>query len=103
MNVKQLIYLTPDSPHTLTSIDPTNYMYVLGGIVDRTVCSGLSYQRATSLGIRTARLPLHLASHHCSKPSLGIDAATGILIDVAQHGDWTKAFAKYVPKRTLRS
>jgi hypothetical protein len=77
-------------------------MYVMGGIVDRTVCSGLSIQRATKLGIQTARLPLHLANAHCSKPSLGIDLVCAILMDVHQHGDWTQAFVKHIPKRTLR-
>jgi tRNA (guanine9-N1)-methyltransferase len=34
-------------------------VYVIGGIVDRSVKKGTSLKKAESLGLKTARLPLH--------------------------------------------
>jgi len=61
----QFVYLTGDSPNTLTTLD-NNTTYIIGGIVDRNRLKQAAIQRAESinaghnpsLNIKTARLPL---------------------------------------------
>lgn len=79
-----VVYLTPDAPDTLEEID-SNHVYVIGGLVDRTVTNGVSYQRAAKEGFKMARLPVreHLGSISKSA-SLNVDTVFSILVDVAQ-------------------
>ena len=60
----KLVYLTGDSPNTLTTLDD-NTTYIIGGIVDRNRLKFAAIERAASinathplLNIQTARLPL---------------------------------------------
>jgi Trm5-related predicted tRNA methylase len=54
---RKLIYLTGDSPNTLSTLD-NDTTYIIGGIVDRNRLKCAALDRATSLHIPTARLPL---------------------------------------------
>merc|ERR1712146_447220 len=54
---QNLVYLSPDSPNVLETVE-NDIIYVIGGIVDRTVSKGTSLNRAKEYGIRTAKLPL---------------------------------------------
>ncbi len=47
---KKLVYLSPDAPEPLTSVD-IDTAYVIGGLVDRTVLKNASYYRAKELNI----------------------------------------------------
>eukprot|EP00584_Thalassiosira_punctigera_P009475 CAMPEP_0172544150 /NCGR_PEP_ID=MMETSP1067-20121228/14364_1 /TAXON_ID=265564 ORGANISM="Thalassiosira punctigera, Strain Tpunct2005C2" /NCGR_SAMPLE_ID=MMETSP1067 /ASSEMBLY_ACC=CAM_ASM_000444 /LENGTH=474 /DNA_ID=CAMNT_0013330663 /DNA_START=21 /DNA_END=1445 /DNA_ORIENTATION=- len=60
----QFVYLTGDSPNTLTSLD-NNTTYIIGGIVDRNRLKRAAIDRAESIAaknpslkVKTARLPL---------------------------------------------
>ncbi|ETO13578.1 hypothetical protein RFI_23789 [Reticulomyxa filosa] len=53
----EIIYLTPDCEEELLEFDP-KCVYVIGGIVDRTVIKELSLSHARNLGIRCKKLPL---------------------------------------------
>ena len=55
--VERLVYLTADSPNEIERIVPGD-VYILGGIVDRNRYPNITYKKAVSQGIRTARLPL---------------------------------------------
>ena len=52
-----VVYLTADSPNVLTEIND-NTTYIIGGLVDHTDKPFFSFDRATSLGLQTAKLPL---------------------------------------------
>ena len=52
-----IVILSPDSETTLTHLDK-NKIYVIGGIVDRTVRKGATLQRAMEMGVPTVRLPV---------------------------------------------
>lgn len=54
---ENIIYLTSDSDDILTELNP-NCVYIIGGLVDHNHHKGLTLQRATKKGIKTARLPL---------------------------------------------
>ncbi|ETV97778.1 hypothetical protein H310_09130 [Aphanomyces invadans] len=95
-----VIFLSPDAPTVLTELDP-NAVYVIGGIVDRTVRKSQTLAKATASAIRTARLPvqehLRVKSH-----VLNIDTVLLILLEVHNHGDWNRAFDAVLPKRFRR-
>lgn len=59
---------------------------------------GESLGKAGALAFRTARLPLqeHLAVR---THILNIDSVLIALNEVANHGDWPRAFAQVIPKR----
>ena len=53
-----IVYLSPDAPEPLRGAPEKGKVYVVGGLVDRSVRRGASLQRAAELGVATARLPL---------------------------------------------
>jgi tRNA (guanine9-N1)-methyltransferase len=55
-----IVYLTAESPNLLTEICPDT-TYIIGGLVDHTDKPGVSFARASSHGLPTARLPLERA------------------------------------------
>ncbi|RQM30242.1 hypothetical protein B5M09_008082 [Aphanomyces astaci] len=95
-----VVFLSPDAPTALTAVDPDT-VYVVGGIVDRTVRKSQSLAKAHGSAIRTARLPvqehLRVKSH-----VLNIDTVVLALLEVHNHGDWKRAFESVLPKRLLR-
>jgi tRNA (guanine9-N1)-methyltransferase len=59
-----VVYLSPDADTVLDKLQGDT-VYVLGGLVDRSVRRGASLSRAARLGVRTARLPLQARSCLC--------------------------------------
>jgi len=55
--VNKIVYLSADSPNTITQLDPGT-CYVLGGIVDKNRYPFLCQKKAEALGIETAQLPI---------------------------------------------
>jgi len=53
----QVVYLTPDSRQELQYFNHDD-VYIVGGIVDKTIQEPLSYAKANKEGLRTARFPL---------------------------------------------
>jgi tRNA (guanine9-N1)-methyltransferase len=93
----QLVYLSPDSPNVLDNIDPEK-IYIIGGIADPNIIRGLTYSKASQQDIPTAQLPLSLYSN-LTRKVLNINHVVGIIVDVAETGDWYSAIAAHTPTR----
>mmetsp|Transcript_42790 Transcript_42790/g.96603 ORF Transcript_42790/g.96603 Transcript_42790/m.96603 type:complete len:267 (-) Transcript_42790:14-814(-) len=96
---EKVVYLTADSPDDLEAIDDHGGVYIIGGLVDHDDKPGMSYERASSYGLRTARLPLDRyvkvhARHAGGSPDLTTLAVVQILLLFHETGDWGLAISR---------
>lgn len=74
-------------------------VYVIGGLVDRQIIHGASYQRATDLGVRSARLPLNehlppeLRGRSNALDGLNLNSVFRLLVEWSVSRDWPHAIA----------
>ena len=94
----EVVYLTSDSPDTLTRLRPYS-TYVIGGLVDRNRHKGVCYKRALDRGMRTAKLPIGDYMQMTSRFVLATNHVAEIMLRWLELGDWGKAFLQVVPKR----
>lgn len=94
----EIVYLTSDSPDTLTELRPYS-TYIIGGLVDRNRHKGICYKRAMDRGIRTAKLPIGQYMQMTSRFVLATNHVAEIMLRWLELGDWGKAFLAVVPKR----
>ncbi len=96
-----IIYLTPDSPNVMETLDNSK-VYVLGGLVDENIQVGHTYRRAQELKLETARLPIDLYMDktlpevHCCLP---VNQVVGILLDIQDGKNWATALEMHIPSR----
>ena len=98
---KRLVYLSPDAEEALDEVD-ADAVYIVGGIVDRTVNSNLSKLKAAGLGIETRRFPVKEYLPDCRKVVLNVDRAIHVLVRFAEEGDWVGILRETMPKRHKR-
>lgn len=101
----ELVYLTSDSPNTLTELKPYS-TYIIGGIVDRNRHKGVCYKRAMDRGVKTAKLPIGDYMQMNSRFVLATNHVSEIMLRWLELGDWGEAFLRVIPKRkggTLKS
>jgi tRNA (guanine9-N1)-methyltransferase len=95
----QFCYLTGDSDTVLETLQD-NTIYIIGGIVDRNRLKHATLDRAQSLGMVTAKLPL---AEYCTIGTtkvLTCNHVFDILLKYREHGgDWKKAFLESLPNR----
>jgi len=98
-----VIYLSPDADTVLETLQ-TDTVYVMGGLVDRSVRRGASLCRAAQLGVRAARLPLqeHAPSVHNGRLPLTLNAVLELLLHANAGGEWADAIVAALPERSLR-
>ncbi|KAF9428367.1 tRNA (guanine(9)-N(1))-methyltransferase [Podila epigama] len=89
--VKKVVYLSADSPNTITHLDPGT-CYVLGGIVDKNRFPRLCQEKAEKMGLETAQLPIGDYIQMSSRRILTVNQ---------ECGDWKEAFLKVIPQRKL--
>ena len=94
----EVVYLTSDSPETLTQLRPYS-TYIIGGLVDRNRHKGVCYKKAMDRGVRTAKLPIGDYMQMSSRFVLATNHVAEIMLRWLELGDWGKAFAQVVPKR----
>uniref|UniRef100_H2Y7H3 tRNA (guanine(9)-N(1))-methyltransferase n=1 Tax=Ciona savignyi TaxID=51511 RepID=H2Y7H3_CIOSA len=102
-NKEKLIYLSPDAETALSSVD-CGKVYVIGGLVDETVCKKLTLDAATERGICTRRLPIQefmrkSGRHKNYSTVFAINQVFDILLNYFATRDWTDALSAAVPPR----
>jgi tRNA (guanine9-N1)-methyltransferase len=107
-----LVVLSPDAPEPLEGPLDENAIYVVGGIIDRSVIKGLTLGWAAAAGARAARLPVreHSAalglgfSGASTAPVLSVSDVVAALVSAhASGGDWGAALAAALPARFRRA
>ena len=94
----EVVYLTSDSPNTLTALRPYS-TYIIGGLVDRNRHKGICYKRAMERGVKTAKLPIGDYMQMASRFVLATNHVVEIILRWLELGDWGKAFLQVMPKR----
>ena len=94
----EVIYLTSDSPHTLTRLKPYS-TYIIGGLVDKNRHKGICYKAACGKGIKTAKLPIGEYMEMQSRFVLPTNHVSEIIVRWLECGDWAEAFMRVMPKR----
>ncbi len=94
----EVIYLTSDSPNTLTELRPYS-TYIIGGIVDKNRHKGICYKRAMDQSMKTAKLPIGDYIKMTSRFVLATNHVAEIMLRWLEVGDWGKAFLEVIPKR----
>ncbi|PYH41956.1 VID27-domain-containing protein [Aspergillus saccharolyticus JOP 1030-1] len=100
----EIVYLSSDSPHTLTELKPFS-TYIIGGLVDKNRHKGICYKQAVERGIKTAKLPIGDYIQMASRQVLATNHVVEIMLKWLEVGDWGKAFMEVIPQRkggTLR-
>ncbi|KAI9096198.1 guanine-1-methyltransferase-domain-containing protein [Phlyctochytrium arcticum] len=103
---ENLVYLTADSPDTLTTLEEGK-AYIIGGIVDKNRHKYLCYDRARELGIATAKLPIgdFIAMQTRQVLTINHGRLAGsiklveIMIKWIQTKDWQQSFMHVIPQR----
>ena len=94
----EVVYLTSDSPHTLSCLRPY-CTYIIGGIVDKNRHKGICYKKAMEAGVKTAKLPIGDYMQMNSRFVLATNHVSEIMVRWLESGDWGVAFDRVVPKR----
>ncbi|KAI6846291.1 hypothetical protein KC332_g5029 [Hortaea werneckii] len=105
----EVVYLTSDSPHTLTEMKPYS-TYIIGGLVDKNREKGICYKRACEaaekckvegrkMEIKTAKLPIGEYLEMSSRKVLATNHVNEIMLKWLECGDWGEAFMRVIPKR----
>ncbi|XP_064423477.1 RNA (guanine-9-)-methyltransferase domain-containing protein 2 isoform X1 [Latimeria chalumnae] len=98
MKKEDLVYLTSDSPNTLSDLDETK-AYIIGGLVDHNHHKGITYKRAVELGVDHAQLPLGSFVKMNSRKVLAVNHVFEIILAYLEKKDWKEAFFTILPQR----
>jgi len=96
---RSVIVLSPDADEVLTTLDKDT-LYVVPGVIDRTVTSEISLSLARKHGFRARRLPIQEYIPKRQTHVLNIDTVMKIFCLYAEHeGDWKTVLETALPKR----
>ncbi|RLN66044.1 hypothetical protein BBP00_00002491 [Phytophthora kernoviae] len=96
---ESLVYLTADSPNTITKLSQDK-VYIIGGIVDRNRLKGITYEKAVEQEIETAKLPLDAVVEMGSTTRvLTVNHVFEILAHFSEVKDWAQATLATLPSR----
>eukprot|EP00435_Cladocopium_sp_Y103_P072356 s198_g40.t1 len=97
----QLVILSPDAEEELTEV-LEDEIYVIGGIVDRSVKKMQSLTQAQEFGAKKLRrLPLKTFGPKGCCPVLNVDCVVRILCEWLRTRDWKEVFDECLPGRRL--
>jgi tRNA (guanine9-N1)-methyltransferase len=96
---KTWVYLTADSPNTLSTLRKDS-VYIIGGIVDKNRHKGLCLETAEALGLSHAKFPIDDILAVKARRVLTINQVVEIMVGVLNNGgDWKSALLESIPKR----
>lgn len=94
----EVIYLSSDSPNTLTELRPYD-TYIIGGLVDKNRHKAICYKHALDAGVKTAKLPIGDYIQMSSRAVMTTNHVVDIMLAWLEIGDWGEAFMKIMPQR----
>ena len=94
------MYLTADSPNTITDLDPTD-VYIIGGLVDRNRHVGITLNRANKQGIRHGKLPITDYVKLSFSCVLTVNQVFDIIAYQHNYQDWRISLDKVIPSRKI--
>lgn len=105
---REIIILSPDAEEILSELDIENAIYVIGGIVDKTVKTRETYNRAQNLGLKCVKLPIKETISAITNPFklkkvLNINTVVEILHYKALGESWESSLLKSIPSRWLKT
>jgi len=95
-----LVYLTADSPNTITELK-NGKKYIVGAIVDKNRYKGLCHKKAVAQGVATAKLPIGEYVSMASRFVLTTNQVVEIMIRWLACRDWERAFLEVIPRRKM--
>ena len=99
---KNVIMLSPDSADPLGELDLENSVYVIGGIVDRTIKSQITLEQAMKKNLTARRLPIQEEFGSNVKFVLNVNTVIELLQIKAEGRTWRETFLEGIPKRYLK-
>lgn len=92
--------MSPDAQEALESVSSSD-IYVVGGIVDRNLNTGLTLAAAEREGVRAKRLPFDEYLPHIMGRDrvLTVSACVGALMRRHAGGEWVEVLEASVPRR----
>lgn len=105
-----LVVLSPDADTPLMELQ-RDKAYVIGGIVDRSVCKGLTAGFGAMHGLQVVRLPVLEYAEQLGlnfpgakkRPVLNVSDVVAALIEFHRTADWVHALEQALPARKRRS
>lgn len=94
----EVIVLSPDASEELLDLDPSK-VFVIGGLVDRTISKGLSFSQAEELGLTCRRLPFKTFLPDKQRVVLNINSVLEVLVHYIRNGDWREGLSAVLPTR----
>jgi tRNA (guanine9-N1)-methyltransferase len=99
---ENFIYLSADATEELEISSLTkDHVLIIGGFVDRNRHKGLTFKKASELGIRTAKLPIGKYMQLISSQVLTVNHVVEILAKAFDCNDWEAAVRSVVPERKV--
>ncbi|CAK9439721.1 uncharacterized protein LODBEIA_P38210 [Lodderomyces beijingensis] len=99
-NKDQFVYLTADTEEEVHELVPSQ-TYIIGGIVDKNRHKNLCVEKARSLGLKVARLPIGKYIKINSREVLVTSHVYEICCRWFETRDWGAAFNKVLPPRKI--
>lgn len=103
--VGQVVVLSPDATEPLQGLD-SSMVYVIGGMVDRTMAKHATLGYSQERQLQTRRLPIQehaqalgLGKGACKRPVLNVNDVLLALLEFQASGDWCTALDKAIPHR----
>ncbi|EAW09469.1 tRNA (guanine(9)-N(1))-methyltransferase [Aspergillus clavatus NRRL 1] len=94
----EIVYLSSDSPNTLTELKPYS-TYIIGGLVDKNRHKAVCYKSAVAKGMKTAKLPIGEYIQMSHRQVLATNHVVEIMVRWLELRDWGKAFIQVIPPR----